>query len=303
MIMLKKCIGNNARLSKIRNEKEREKLRFREYLTQNEMSCGTVEEYTRNLNMYYKWIEQNGAREIPKGEDDLRKSVLDYKRGLQEAKLAASTTNAKLAALNKYLKFRGVHFKVKYLKVQKKMFRDSERELNKDEYEKLIKTARVLKKERIAMIIETLGSTGIRVSELKYITLEALEKQAIEISMKSKIRVIVVPEKIKHKLREYARSNNIEGGEIFITANGKSLSRNQIWREMKNVSNAAHVNETKVYPHNMRALFARTYYEECKDVVRLGDILGHSSIDTTRIYLKISIDECRQQMSKINIVA
>lgn len=276
---------------------------FRDYLIQNEMSQGTIEEYMRNVTRYYRWADKNGKGRTVKSKAATKKCILEYKKALQNDNLAATTINAKLAALNKYLDYKGMDFKIKYLKVQKKIFKETEKELNRNEYARLIKTARDENRERIALVMETLGATGMRVSELKYITLEALDRSTIEISMKSKIRTIVIPERVKKKLKEYALQNNINEGQIFITSGGKSLSRNQIWREMKALSAKAEVQKTKVYPHNIRALFARIYYEKSKDIVRLGDLLGHSSIDTTRIYLKVSASECQKQIEEMNIVA
>ena len=277
--------------------------KFREYLEQNEMSEGTIEEYTRNVNRFCRWARENGKPINILRKEEMKKTMLEYKKMLQETKLAATSINAKLAALNKYLTFRGMNFTIKYLRVQKRIFKETNRELNKGEYEKLIETARNNGKERIAIVMETLGATGIRVSELKYITIEALEQTTIEINMKNKVRIIVIPERMKEKLRKYAYENNISSGEIFITSAGKSLSRNQIWKEMKSLSEKAKITSSKVYPHNIRALFARLYYEESKDIVRLGDILGHSSINTTRIYLKVSLNEYQKQMDRMNVVA
>ena len=285
------------------NTKDAKMKRFREYLVQDEMSKGTIEEYMRNVARYYEWTGNNGHELLRTGEEETKRSMLKYKKSLQDEKLAATTINAKLAALNKYLEFSKMTFRMKYLKVQRKIFKEAKRELSKSEFNLLITTAQKADKERIALVMETIGSTGIRVSELKYITLEALDKPAIEIYMKSKVRTIIVPDKMKKKLRKYACKNNIQRGEIFTTATGKSLSRNQIWREMKAVSNLAQVKGSKVYPHNIRALFARLYYEKNKDVIRLSDILGHSSIDTTRIYLKVSVNECQRQIDRMNIIA
>ena len=276
--------------------------KFREYLVKNEMSPGTVEEYSRNVTLFYKWVSSTNEKSCILNKRELEKKALEYKKALQDDNLAATTINAKLAALNKYMDFKGMKFKVKYLRVQNKVFKDTNKELEKKEYEQLIETARTSGKERMVLVLETLGSTGIRVSELKYITVEALKEQAIEISMKGKIRTIVIPEKMKEKLRKYVSRKNIQSGEIFITSSGKSLSRNQIWKEMKDLSSKAQIASTKVFPHNIRALFARLYYEESKDVVRLGDILGHSSINTTRIYLKVSINEYQKQMERMNFV-
>ena len=174
---------------------------------------------------------------------------------------------------------------MKSLKIQRKLFRDDRRELTREEYQRLLDAARGLGRERLALLLETICATGIRVSEVKYITVEAARAGRAEVSLKGKLRTILLPGKLCRKLKKYARAQKIASGEIFRTRSGKSLSRRQIWAEMKRLCKSAGVAPSKVFPHNLRHLFARTFYKVCRDVVKLADVLGHSSVETTRIYL------------------
>lgn len=182
------------------------------------------------------------------------------------------------------------------------MFREENRELNKADYEKLISTARQLGKERLALVIETIGATGIRVSELQYLTVETIKERRAEISLKGKIRTILIPGKLAKKLQDYAKREKIRQGEVFITRNGTSLSRKQIWAEMKHLCKAAGVDSKKVFPHNLRHLFARVFYKVSKDIARLADVLGHSSIETTRIYLVTTGRECQRWLEGLQMI-
>ncbi len=192
---------------------------------------------------------------------------------------------------------------MKYLKIQRQMFRSSRRDLTREDYLKLVETAAELGKERLALLIETICATGIRVSEVKYITVEAAHAGQACISLKGKLRTILLPGKLCHKLKKYARKKKIASGEIFLTRSGKSLSRRQIWAEMKALCAKAGVERSKVFPHNLRHLFARTFYRACRDVVKLADVLGHSSIETTRIYLVSTGVEHARQMERLGLVS
>ena len=173
----------------------------------------------------------------------------------------------------------------KYLKIQRRLFRDDSRELTRPEYDRLLAAAREQGRERLALLLETICATGIRVSEVRYVTVETARTGRAEIALKGKIRTILLPGKLCRKLLKYARRQKIASGEIFLTRSGRGLSRKQIWAEMKSLCAKAGVAPTKVFPHNLRHLFARTFYRVCRDVARLADVLGHSSIETTRIYL------------------
>ena len=178
------------------------------------------------------------------------------------------------------------------------MFRDSSRELTKNEYEKLVSSAIALGKDRLGLTLETICATGIRVSELKYITVEAALRGRAEIALKGKIRTIMIPNKLCRKLLKYAKKQKIASGEVFLTKSGKSISRKQVWAEMKALCRKAGVDAEKVFPHNLRHLFARCFYRVCRDIARLADILGHSSIETTRIYLISSGKEHERTLEK-----
>ena len=189
------------------------------------------------------------------------------------------------------------------LKVQRRLFRDAGRELTRQEYERLLAAARARGQERLALLMEAICATGIRVSEVRYITVEAAQRGRTEISLKGKIRTILLPGKLCRKLLKYARKYKTVSGEIFLTRNGTSLSRRQIWTELKRLCKSAGVESAKVFPHNLRHLFATIFYRACKDIVRLADVLGHSSIETTRIYLVTSGAEHARQLERLGLVS
>ena len=250
---------------------------FRRWLLEEEREPATIEKYLREVRAFAAWLE---------GAPVTKEGATAWKARLTASGFQPGTVNGKLSALNKFFAFLGwPDCRVKYLKIQRRVFRSSERELSREEYTRLLETARVLGRERLALLIETICATGIRVSELKYITVESMRNGRTEISLKGKIRTILIPGKLCRKLLKYARKRKIASGEIFLTRSGKSLSRRQIWAEMKALCARAGVERSKVFPHNLRHLFARTFYRACRDVVKLADVLGHSSIETTRIYL------------------
>lgn len=276
---------------KITEESLRE---FRAYLESEERSAGTVEKYVRDVRSLERWLSGAAAEKerIAQWRDALLK---DHKPG---------TVNSMLASVNAYLRFVGAEEqRVKTLRVQRRMFRAPERELTRAEYERLVRTAQAKGKARLALMLETICGTGIRVSELRYITVEAARAGRAEISLKGKIRTILLPGKLCRKLKKYAEKQKTVSGEIFLTRNGRPLSRKQIWAEMKALCASAGVEASKVFPHNLRHLFACTYYRSCKDVVQLADILGHSSIETTRVYLISSGAEHKKRMERLRLIA
>ena len=199
---------------------------------------------------------------------------------------APATINAKLAALNRFFSFLGrPELRVRPLRIQRRLFRDDSRDLTREEYDRLLGAARALGRERLALLLEAICATGIRVSEVRYLTVEAVLAGRAVVRLKGKIRTILLPGKLCRKLLKYARKQKTASGEIFLTRSGRGLSRRQIWAEMKSLCARAGVEPTKVFPHNLRHLFARTFYRVCRDVAKLADVLGHSSIETTRIYL------------------
>ena len=250
---------------------------FGQFLREDERSAATVEKYLREMRLFVAFLNDN---EVSKT------SVAQWKERLLEDNYNPTTINGKLSAIDRFLSFAGWEdCRVKHLRLQRRLFRESNRELTKEEYVRLITAADESGKERLSLLIETICATGIRVSEVRYITVEAANAGKAEISLKGKIRTILIPGKLCRKLIKYARKSKIASGELFLTRSGRSLSRKQIWAEMKAICEQAHVEPGKVFPHNLRHLFARTFYKVCHDVARLADVLGHSSIETTRIYL------------------
>lgn len=268
--------------------------RFTLWLQEEERSPGTIENYLRHIRAFYIWM---GKEEVTK-----ERTVI-WKEHLICQGYCPATINAMIVSLNRFLGFLGWQdCKVKTLRIQRKMFREDRRELSRLEYDRLIETARDLGRERLVLLMETICSTGIRVSEIKYITVEALRAGKAEITLKGKIRTILLPGKLVKKLLKYAKKQKTVSGEIFLTRNGTGLSRKQIWAEMKSICAKAGVAASKVFPHNLRHLFARLFYRICRDIVRLADVLGHSSINTTRIYLVSSGTEHARHLEKLGLV-
>ena len=267
--------------------------KFREYLKNEEREYATIEKYIREMGAFHMWLEHRPVT---------KEIVVDWKESLQE-KYAPVTVNAKISALNIFFRFMvWEECRVKFLRIQRQIFREQAKELTKVEYERLLYVARKAGKERLALLMETICATGIRVSEVPYITIEAVREKRAEVVLKGKIRVIFLPEKLCRKLRRYAKEQKIVSGEIFLTKSGKGLSRRQIWREMKALCKEAGVEQTKVFPHNLRHLFATSFYKICKDVVRLADVLGHSCVETTRIYLLTAGKEHARQLEQTGLV-
>lgn len=268
---------------------------FTGYLKKEERSPGTVEKYLRDVRSFALWLH---GREVTK------ELAAAWKEHLLAEHYAPVTVNAMLAAVNSFFRFAGWdECRVKSLKIQRCLFRDSSRELTRTEYDRLLETARTLGRERLALLMETICATGIRVSEVRYITVEAVQQGRVDISLKGKIRTILLPNKLCRKLSKYAKHKKIASGEIFLTGSGKSLSRRQIWAEMKRLCRKAGVEPSKVFPHNLRHLFATAFYKACKDIVRLADVLGHSSIETTRIYLLTTGKEHQKQLDRLGLVS
>jgi site-specific recombinase XerD len=268
--------------------------KFKNWLQSEERSPGTVENYLRDLLAFTAWLD---GREVSKA------LVTEWKEGLQ-GRYAAVTVNAKLSAVNAFFRFTGwSDCRVKFLKVQRKLFREAGRDLSRSEYDRLMSVAREQGRERLALVMETICATGIRVSEVQYITVEAAKVGRAEIRLKGKIRTILLPNKLCRKLLKYAKTQKIASGEIFLIRGGKGLSRKQIWAEMKTLCKAAGVVATKVFPHNLRHLFAATFYRACRDIARLADVLGHSSIETTRIYLISTGAEHQRQLDRLGLVS
>lgn len=266
---------------------------FKDWLIGEEREIGTVQKYMRDLAAFSGWLADG---EIEK------ETVSGWKEHLLTSGYKPVTVNSMLAAINTYCRFAGLGIKAKFLRIQRKLFQEECRNLKKDEYERLVAAAERSGKERLALLFETIGATGIRVSEVRYITVEALNAGGTEISLKGKIRTILLPDKLCRKLLKYAKKQKIASGEIFITKSGKGMSRKQIWAEMKAICKKAGVEASKVFPHNLRHLFARIYYKATQDVAKLADLLGHSSIETTRIYLLSTGEEHARQLERLHLV-
>ena len=264
------------------------------YLRREEHAPGTIEKYMRDIRAFAAWLD---------GRPVTRELAAAWKEHLLATGHVPGTVNSMLAALNSFLRFLGLDYRVKFLKIQRRMFRDQSRELNRPEYDRLVEAARGSGKERLALLMEAICATGVRVSEVKYLSVEAAQRGRAEISLKGKIRVILLAGKLCRKLLKYAKKQKITSGAIFRTRSGKYLSRRQIWGEMKQLCKTAGVSPEKVYPHNLRHLFARTFYHACKDIARLADVLGHSSIETTRIYLLTTGDEQLRQLDRLGLIS
>ncbi len=266
---------------------------FKLFLYEEEKSDNTIEKYMRDVCCFMKWT-------CGKGLD--KADVLAYKKELC-AKYAPKSVNSMLSSINAMFMFLGWHeLKVKILKIQRQIFADREKELTKAEYERLLTAAKNKADERLYYLMQTIGSTGIRISELRYITCEAVNKGQTIINCKGKLRKVFLPKVLCRMLRDYMRIKNIKSGPVFVTRTGKPLDRSAIWRMMKSLCDNANVSKEKVFPHNFRHLFARTYYSLQKDIVRLADILGHSSIETTRIYTVENGEVHRRQIQSLGLL-
>ena len=266
---------------------------YKAALVEAEKSAATVEKYLYHVRQF---VAAYTGRKIDKA------LVLEYKARLGES-FAPSSANAALAAVNGFLRFWGFgDCCVKPFKIQKKIYCPEEKELTREEYVRLVKAAKEKSSERLALLLESICATGIRVGELKYITVEAIRAGVAEIALKGKIRTILLPHRLCRKLQKYAKQQKIASGKIFLTQDGLPVSRQYVWTRMKALCEPAGVERTKVFPHNLRSLFARSFYGSCHDVVRLADVLGHSSIETTRIYLMSTGKEYLRQLDKLGLV-
>ena len=273
---------------------QREFDQFEDYLRHDEREESTIEAYLRSLTRFAEWAD---------GRAITKELAMEWKAALAEAGYRPISVNAMLAAVNKFFTCMGREdCKVKYLKLQRQMFRKSEKDLSKEEYQRLVQAAHEKGDLRMELILETICATGIRVGELKYITVEAVRAGVAEIALKGKIRTILLPHRLCRKLQKYAKQQKIASGKIFLTQDGLPVSRQSIWTRMKALCEAAGVERSKVFPHNLRSLFARSFYGSCHDVVRLADVLGHSSIETTRIYLMSTGKEYLRQLDKLGLV-
>ncbi len=266
---------------------------FKVLLVSEEKSAATTEKYIRDVKAFAEYMQNN---EITK------ESVLAYKKHIQQ-NYAVRSVNSMIASINGFFSFLCWYdLKVKAFKIQRQVFCSEEKELTKPEYLRLCRAADEKRNERLKLILQTICGTGIRVSELRYITVEAVKNGEAVVNCKSKTRVIFIVKELRKKLLRYAAEQNIKTGMIFITKAGKPINRTNIWREMKSLCKAANVNPQKVFPHNLRHLFARVFYGIEKDIAKLADILGHSSINTTRIYIISTGTEHRRRMENMHLI-
>lgn len=273
---------------------KRELRGFEDHLRREERERGTIEKYLRDVGRFAAWLD---------GRALSKELAVAWKEGLAAAGYAPATINSMVVAVNQFFRFQGwEELRVKTMRIQRRIFRSRDRELTKEEYVRLLETARAQGKDRLGLLMEAMCATGIRVSEVRYITVEAARQGRAEIAMKGKIRTILLPGKLCRKMLKYAKKQNIGSGEIFLTRSGRGMSRRQIWAEMKAVCKQAGVAPSKVFPHNLRHLFARTYYRVCRDVVQLADVLGHSSVETTRIYLASTGVEYVRRMDRLGLI-
>ena len=265
-------------------------MEFNQALKEEEKQPKTVKQYTRAAELLSEWL---GGREMDKS------ALLEYKAMLEKEQ-SPNSVNTIIAAINKLVTFIGdVTLKLKSLKIQKAIFADPDRELTKNEVDRLIETAKWLGKTRLETILYTLSKSGARVSELKHITVEAAKQGYALINSKGKHRKLVLSKKLCKRLRRYAKKQDIKSGSIFITRNGNPVDPSNLSKEMKALAEKANVDKRKVFPHNFRHFFARMFYRLHKDIARLADIMGHSSIETTRIYIMETGDVHRRQLDEL----
>ena len=266
---------------------------FRKNLELQEKSTSTIEKYIRDVKAFSAYTKNAAIT---------KEKVIAYKKYLGN-NYAVRSVNSMLASINSLFSFLGWHdLRVKSLKLQQQVFCPEEKELTKAEYARLCKTAERKHNERLNLILQTICGTGIRVSELQFITVEAVKNGEAIVNCKAKTRSVFIVKELKQKLLRYAAEQNIKSGMIFVTRTGKPISRTNIWREMKDLCEEANVNPKKVFPHNLRHLFARVFYGIEKDIAKLADILGHSSINTTRIYIISTGTEHRKRMENMHLI-
>ena len=267
---------------------------FKKYLQEEEKSENTIEKYLRDVRAFAAYL---GGAAVTK------ETVIAYKNKLLSENYAVRSINSMLASLNSLFSFLGwADCRVKSIKLQQQIYCSEEKELTKAEYIQLVHTAKQKGNERLNLILQTICGTGIRVSELQFITVEAVKNGEAIVSLKGKTRSVFIVKELQKKLLRYAAEQNIQSGFIFITRTGKPMSRTNIWREMKGLCKQAGVNPQKVFPHNLRHLFARVFYGIEKDIAKLADILGHSSINTTRIYIISTGNEHRKRMEQMRLI-
>ena len=267
---------------------------FAAQLDHEEKSTITIQKYLRDVQYFCSYVKDAQlSKEV----------VIAYKNFLMEKGYAATSVNSMLAAVNKFMRFLTLdQYCVKPLKIQRAIYAPKEKELTKQEYYHLLEAAKEKKNKRIYIILQTICSTGIRVSELKFFTMENLKKGQVMVRCKNKNRVVFIPQKLKRLLLSYAEKIGVHTGMIFVTRNGKAIDRSNIWTAMKALCRKAGISSKKVFPHNLRKLFARSFYQVEKDIAKLADVLGHANINTTRIYIITTGQEHIQKIEQLGLV-
>ena len=285
-----KSKGVDSKMKKITNELI---TKFKEYLIDEEKSAATLDKYIRDITVFMNWSN----------DKELCKSlILEYKQKILE-KYAPASVNSIISSLNSFFVYNEWYdLKVKSVKIQKQIFANKDKELTKAEYERLLKAAKSKNNQRLYYLMQTICSSGLRVSELKYVTTDVVRRGQATINCKGKMRIVILPKQLCNMLKDYIKENNIKSGSVFVSKNGKPLDRSNIWSDMKKLCESAGVSKDKVFPHNLRHLFARTYYSIQKDVVRLADILGHSNVNTTRIYTMETGEIHRKQIQRLGLL-
>lgn len=273
---------------------ERSITQFKKNLRDEEKSDATIDKYLRDVMTFCDGY---------KGKPMTKDMVIDYKEKLMKTGYAVRSVNSMLASINSFMTFLGWDdLKVKNYKIQQQVYCPEEKELTKSDYFKLCDCAMINNNERLSLIIQTICATGIRISELQFITVEAVNNGETIVNCKGKIRTIFIVKPLQRKLLKYITKQKINSGPVFITSGGKPISRTNVWRDMKKICGEAKVDSQKVFPHNLRHLFARTFYDIDKDIAKLADILGHSSINTTRIYIASSGSEHKKYMENMKLI-
>ena len=265
---------------------------FQQHLLEEEKSWITVEKYLRDVKAFFDFADNQIIN---------KEVTMAYKKSLEEKQYAISSINSMLASLNSLLEFLGwKDCKVKHLKRQRQIYCNEDKELSKEEYKRLLEAAR--DQEQLKLVMQTICGTGIRISELKYFTVEAVQHREVLVQCKGKTRVVLLPKDLVKLLLGYAKRKGIKTGVIFVTRSGNPLNRSNVWAQMKKLCKAANINPSKVFPHNLRKLFARTFYRIEKDIAKLADILGHGNIETTRIYIMTTGLEHRQKLERLGLI-
>ena len=268
--------------------------KFKEYLVSEEKSTATLEKYIRDITAFLQWLS---------GSELDKTAVLGYKEHLISADYAPASINSMLSSINSFFTYNEWYeLRVKALKIQRQIFANKDKELTKEEYKRLLKTAEKRNNEQLCLLMQTICSSGLRVSELSAVTVEAVRTKKATINCKGKMRIVILPDDLCRTLIRYIREQKITSGAVFVTRNGKPLDRSNIWRMMKSLCEQAGVSKEKVFPHNLRHLFARTFYSIEKDIVRLADVLGHSSVNTTRIYTMENYEHHRKLIQKLGLL-